>query len=148
MTFQDIQAAAKRDFQNGDTFIKIAERYKVSTKTVQRWAKAGHWRAEAVADNIVPLKAEFRERRERQPANINELEIVDFALEDLSAIMAAETVDVKAVGSIASALCRLIELRLKLKPRTASELADMAVALGLKPSDFAQELKERWSRTA
>jgi hypothetical protein len=44
--------------------------------------------------------------------------------------------DTRGIGGIATGLCRLIELRNKLVPKSAAELADMAIALDISPQEF------------
>lgn len=127
----------------------IAQRYGVSTKAIQRWAKDGAWKDQRT---VIPLSKrkpdpqkllEAEDRPIRQPSRINELEIVDLALSDLSAVLGGNC-EPKFMGSVASGICRLIELRLKLKPRTAAEVAELAMELGIEPSDFVAALKDKW----
>lgn len=50
------------------------------------------------------------------------------------------------LGSALNGLATLIKLEKELKPATAAELAQQAMALGIKPGEFMQQLREAWER--
>lgn len=139
------------------TMEAIAQKFSVNRRTIERWAKDKDWSAKKRANNVVSIHQERPvsdeppiARVRRKADDIDELEIVTLALIDLSAdlSMGGGEVDIRGKAAVAGALCKLIELRLKLKPRTAAEVADMAIALGLKPHEFANELRQRWQSRA
>jgi transposase-like protein len=153
---------AKQALLAGETIASIASRLGVSRRTIERWADDGAWR-EQRASNVVSLPApkpakaqkatpcspEPVPRIRRQRGQIDEIEIVEIAITDLAAAMgAASSEDLRSLGSLAGGLCRLIELRLKLQPRTAAELAEQVLALGVSPAEFINELKQRWAQSA
>ncbi|MUH00817.1 hypothetical protein F7734_54535 [Scytonema sp. UIC 10036] len=52
---------------------------------------------------------------------------------------------VKSLEAAAIALARLLELRQKMTPPTAVDLAERAIELGIDPHMFMRELKEKWA---
>lgn len=49
--------------------------------------------------------------------------------------------------AIALALCKLIELRVKMNPPTVLDLVERAIDLGFGPDEFLSELKRRWNES-
>lgn len=147
----------------------IAAQFGLASRTVERWAKndpEGEWFTLRQAKKVVsinqpakpkphpvnnpnptPAREPVRVRR-RDRGEIDELELVDIALCDVSAVMGGGEIDAKGIGSCATALCRLVELRLKLKPRSVAELAELAIGLGVSPAEFARELRQAWEKRA
>lgn len=157
------QEAKRLCAEEGLTQGEAADRLGVSRRTVERWASEDGWGAMKKAQKVVPIgeakkpkpkpaqtpKDEpVRVQRRRQAGEIDELELVDLALSDVSAIMGSGEVDARSIGSCAGALCKLIELRLKLKPRSAAELAELAIGLGVNPAEFAREVRQAWEKRA
>jgi hypothetical protein len=143
-TSKEIRKLVERDFVAGETLGAIAARYNLSTKTIQRWATVGAWRERRkVLPMVKPTKPAARPAR-RTPPKIDELAIVNLALANLSDAL-DRSPDPRALGSIAAGLCRLVDLRLKLKPRTAADIADLVIELGIDPSAFVTELKRQWN---
>lgn len=149
---------AEQLFLSGETIAAVAEQVGVNRRTIERWANEGAWRekrgvvpiaeAKKPKPDQPPRDEVVRVNRRRRAGEIDELELVDIALSDVSAVMGSGEIDAKGIGSCASALCRLIELRLKLKPRSAAELAEMALNLGVNPAEFARELRQAWEKRA
>jgi hypothetical protein len=163
-----IQDKAKEAFLAGETIAAIATRFEMSRRQIERWAKAGNWREAKEAlgkTNVVPMqkpKAVVQTtappmRSKRKASEIDELQIVELAIADLSAAMYAASnssddngkgIDVRALGGLAGGLVRLLEYRRKICPPTAAELAELAIAIGYSPETFMQALHEAWRRQA
>lgn len=147
---------AEKLFNQGEKIATIAARLGVSRRTIERWAGEGAWR-EKRSSNVVTIKpkdftADSNEsppptRRRSRGGEIDELQIVNDAIGDVAYVLSGD-IPHGAIGSCATALCRLIELRLKLKPRTAADLAELAIGLGMSPGDFARELRIAWEKRA
>jgi transposase-like protein len=164
-----IQDKAKTAFLAGETIAAIARRFEMSRRQIERWAEAGNWREEKKAlgkTNVVPMQKPNAKpqtttapptRSKRKASEIDELEIVELAIADLSAAMYAASkssddngkgIDVRALGGLAGGLVRLLEYRRKICPPTAAELAELAIALGCSPETFMQALHETWRKQA
>jgi hypothetical protein len=159
-----VQDKAKTAFLAGETISAIATRFEMSRRQVGRWANAGGWREEKEAlgkSNVVPMQKPNAKpqtttapptRSKRKASEIDELEIVELAIADLSAAMYAasngEGIDVRALGGLAGGLVRLLEHRRKICPPTAAELAEMALALDMTPAEIVAELKAKWQQRA
>jgi hypothetical protein len=72
-------------------------------------------------------------------------EILDDAISILSE--ALPEARVRSAEATALALCKLLELRQKLSPPSALDLAEKAIELGISPTEFMRELKEGWRLT-
>jgi hypothetical protein len=127
--------------------------------TISGWAKAGDWQARKLAMAEAPgeaAKVPHKAKTAPPPPPATDLgsyrtkktnlEHVRTAIEQVvqSICDARATSDLRAIGSLATALVKLIELEGKLSPATASELAARAVDLGLDPEQFMAELAEQW----
>lgn len=140
-------------------------------KTIYNWCKQENWEAQNIASASAPAQAaklpHKAHRRDMPatpppsttssqpspPANLDahrvkrtNLEHVRVAIEQvvLSISDARHTQDLRAIGSLATALCKLIELEGKLAPSTAAGLAARAIELGLDPEQFVETLAEQW----
>lgn len=153
---------AKALFMQGVTISDIARQLDVARRTVQRWKDEGNW--ETLKASITPPRAERpkiidlhaprpepapRPRRQ-PPGEMDLLQTVEFAIADASTVLssASEMNNAQGFGSAAGALVRLIELRLKLQPLTAKDLAEAAIRMGLRPNEFMQELRDAWQKQA
>lgn len=147
----------------------IAQKLGVSRRTVERWAtedEEGKWtdlktarkvvgisEARAAREDVAP-----RPKRSQKAEDFKPLQLVDLALNDVSGMMAGREcmgddgpitmISGRDMAGLASALCKLIELRLKLAPPTAEALAERAIALGYSPQEFAAELRRQWQQQA
>ncbi|MBE9178615.1 helix-turn-helix domain-containing protein [Oculatella sp. LEGE 06141] len=149
---------AKQALLAGETIASIAQRLGVSRRTIERWADDGNWREQKVISiNAKPKqsgildsspKKEPAPRRQRGGGDIDELEIIDLAISDLSATLSGGETDARSLGSIAGALVRLLEYRRKVMPKSAADLADMAIALDISPREFILTLQEKWQERA
>lgn len=143
-------------------------------KTIYNWCQTENWQAQAIASHRQPAQAAKLPHKARnreipatpppgastgpsqpppQPTNLDahrvkrtNLEHVRVAIEQvvLSISDARHTQDLRAIGSLATALCKLIELEGKLAPSTAAGLAARAIELGLDPEQFVETLAEQW----
>lgn len=52
---------------------------------------------------------------------------------------------VRSAEATVLALCKLLELRQKLAPPTAADLAERVLELGISPYEFVKELREKWN---
>ena len=80
----------------------------------------------------------------RQRPKLDDLTLLDNGIADLSAEVAA--VEAKSKEGCATAMANLIKVKRELFPPTAEELAEMAVSLGITPSDFLTALQRRWAK--
>jgi transposase-like protein len=160
------RAAVKRAYLDStDSMAQVAQRFGLTSRTVERWASEEGWAAErkgrslsnepakAVVTEVLPTEPMPKPQpiaRRRATEQIDELEIIDTAILDIRAAMGggSDSVDLRSLGSAASGLCRLVELRLKLQPKTAADLAKQAMQLGIKPETFLQALAEQWQQQA
>jgi len=56
--------------------------------------------------------------------------------------------DERSLGGLAGGLVRLLEYRRKISPPTAALLAEMVLALGISPTEFVRELRDKWQLKA
>lgn len=148
-------------YKRGVSVGAIAKEIGAGRRTVERWRNAGDWdrdadlepvEVKAVATSIVPATLAVDMHRDRPLKHqrgvrrIDEVLIVEDAIEALSGLLQRDNISVNSpgVGSTASALVRLLEYRRKLEPPTASELAEVAIAQGISPHEFMEELQKQW----
>lgn len=155
-------------FLKGASIPAILKELGIGRRTVERWRKAGNWDAaialpgetqkvdQAIEDreiaaqtaesNVVDLRRDRPRRERRTMSRIDEVLIIEDAIESLSDLLARDNISVNSpgVGSTASALVRLLEYRRKISPPTATELAEAAIAHGIAPEDFITELQKQW----
>lgn len=150
--------AKELSLKQGLTQAAIAQKLGVSTRTVERWASQDGWGARRTAQQAkkvisIASKPKHPEghtsphRRERR--TIDELETVEGAICSLALLIDFSNdhdhqIDTRGIGGIASALVRLLEYRRKISPPTAAALADQVIELGISPSEFVGELKQKW----
>lgn len=153
---------AEKAYINGveRSLAAIATRFSLGKRTVEKYAAEHDWDAKRKAGKVVaiskpkpitdsaPRDEVAYVRTRRQAEEINELEVVRLAIGDVSAMMGGSEIDARGMGSCASALCKLVELHLKLKPRTAADLADLLIASRIPVREFVQILKERQQASA
>jgi transposase-like protein len=152
----DRKDQAKALFLNGETIQAIADRFDISRRTVERWADAGNWREEKEQQsNVVPLAKPKQPKLATHPPvrvplrrseGLDDLEVIEGAIAELAA--ALPDADDKSKGGIANALRGLVEYKRKLRPPTATELAQQVIELGISPTEFVRELKEKWQHRA
>lgn len=151
---------------SNNTLEEVAYQFGVSERAIKGKASAGKWAERRRGQNVIPIadkepRAAKRRsldsdalpripRPKRRTEEISELEIIENAIVNLDSLFNAicEIGDLRGVGGAAGALCKLVELRMKLKPKTAAELAEMAIELGITPTEFAFQLREKWQLRA
>ena len=144
-----VRSAAEKAYVSGSaTLAEIAKQFGVSDRTVEKWSADDHW--ETKRANVRKV-VEFARPEHVNPrpvrgvssdGDINPLTLVDEAIYELSGSLAGAIGKDKA--SISNALRSMLEYREKLRPKTAGEIADQIIALGIAPAEFVAELKARW----
>jgi hypothetical protein len=121
--------------------------------TISGWAKAGDWHARKLAMTEAPgeaAKVPHKAKTAPPPPPATDLGSYRTKKTNLEHVRTAieqvvqSICDARAIGSLATALVKLIELEGKLSPATASELAARAVELGMDPEQFMTALAEQW----
>lgn len=127
---------------SGKSLEAIAAEFGVSLRSVETRSAEEQWAK--CRDRLAPKKSEDKPRRpRRQSTGVDELEVVDAAIADLSADLTDSPI--RSKESAATALVRLLEYREKLVPMTAADLAARAIELGISPEKFVEELREQWA---
>lgn len=158
---------AKGMYDAGVGFAEISRRLGVAKSTLVRWSKEDSWRelklvAEVPAEIKLPKAKAVRVKPEtpRSQPPVDELaprrqrkslaESVRTARETLADAIttAADRQAFQALGPMATGLCRLAELELKLNPVSAKELVARAIELELGPDEFLNTLAEEWELRA
>lgn len=152
---------AKRLYlEKGWTHAAIASHLGKSTRTVERWASADGWGG-LKQSKVVQIDRPKPEREAADAAStrpprrvcagrsqeVDELEVINGAIADLSAALASAE-DVRSMGGLAGGLVRLLEYRRKTNPPTAAELAEQVLSLGINPAEFVRELRDKWQLKA
>jgi hypothetical protein len=135
-----------------ESLASVALRFGVSKRAIEDKSAEGGWEALKTAGHV---GAEVEERpepvarpsRSRRTGRIDEVDEIDHAITQLSGWISGGA-EPKSLEGCASALAKLIELRRKLVPATAAELAEQVLALGISPAEFVHELKEKWQQRA
>lgn len=147
---------AKDDYVSGDeSLAAIALRFGISKRAVEKRASDEGWAALRQAQSGSKATARVSKpaplpppTRRSGPQDFDEIEILTSAIASLSGILSGGSEDTRGIGSVATGLCRLIELRNKLLPKTAADLADMAISLGISPQEFIRALSDKWEKQA
>jgi len=153
------RAEAKRLYLDKNwTQAAIATHFSVSARTVERWASGDGWGALKQSKVIqlnerpeksasAPAAAPAPRPRPGRSHEIDELEVVNLAIADLSSALSGSE-DERSLGGLAGGLVRLLEYRRKISPPTAALLAEMVLALGISPTEFVRELRDKWQLKA
>jgi hypothetical protein len=126
---------------------ELADKFGVSDRSVQNWAKAENWDAERTAEKVIEFARQPRSERPSIRGVIdpsNAIAIADLAIKDLQVLLIDSDMSGKDKAAISNSLRQWLEYREKLQPKTAADLADQVIALGIPISEFVRELKERW----
>ena len=146
----------KEAYINSDeSLASLALRFGVSKRALEGEAAAQSWKALKDAKKLAGLPVKAKEQKNaiarsgtsrRTTSALDEIEILETAIADMSAaLVLAET---KSKEGCASALAKLLELRRKLVPTTAEEIADQCMTLGISPEDFIDALRQQWQERA
>ena len=146
------------------TYADIAKQVGKTPRTVERWANAEEpsWaeqRKQTAEQREQYAKVTSIEEARKRPSNprpvrkldgpIDELESIDGAIATLATALTGtgdghNAAPANSLGSIAGGLCKLIELRRKIAPPTAVDLAHQLLELGITPQEFVEELRDQW----
>lgn len=146
----DWEAIRKHWQQTGASSQAIADKFGVSKRAVDE--RLPKWRdTEKLPQKVVPIQSAkaashppTRPRRHVNGEELEELEVINLAIADLAAALGSGETDSRSLGGIAGGLVRLLEYRRKIQPRTAAELAEVAIAMGVSPDQFMAALREQW----
>ena len=163
------RAEVKQDYELGVAVATIARSHSVDRGTIYAWAKASAWeRPEPPEDDAIdkfapPTVPTIRPKPGAggsgggggdQPAGVGPAPAgppdVDMVLmttiSNLSRAIAASMAgrDFRPVAQLAQALIKALETWDKRHPLSAADLADLAVAMRVKPQDFIEALGEAW----
>ncbi len=129
---------------SGESYAAIATRFDVSERAVEKRASEEGW-----ARSRTEIHAEVRPAPKPRPiparGTVDEISVLENAIADLSAGIADGETPIKSKEAAATALVRLLEYREKLMPPTAADLAERAIALGISPEQFIEELRQAWA---
>jgi hypothetical protein len=139
----------KAYLEGAESYASLAMRFGVGKSTIEARASAEGWAALKKQGKapVPPQKPQIRPRV-TQGNTLDEVEIIEGAIISLSGYLLGGAEDTRGIGSIAGGLCKLIELRNKLVPKNATDLADMAIELGITPKDFIRALSDKWQERA
>jgi hypothetical protein len=134
-----------------ESLAAIAMRFGISKRAVEQRASDEGWAALRKGQSqpkTTRTPAPTPPTSRRHPQELDEVEIINDAIASLSGILSGSMEDTRGIGGIATGLCRLIELRNKLVPKTAADLADIAIALDISPAEFISALNNQWQKKA
>lgn len=163
---------AEKAYVNGieRSLAAIATRFNLGKRTVEKYASEHDWDAKRRANKVVTISPaqpkrslSFSEDAPRKPqlsrvrgsSEIDDMEIVDGALASLSAALTSGTLQMsdgevrysvsgRDLAACASALIKVLEYRRKINPTSVAALAEMAIELGINPTEFMAELSRQW----
>jgi len=162
------RSEVKQDYEAGVAVATIARSHSVDRGTIYAWAKAGDWQrpeppeSDEINQFQPPSPSTIRPKPGAsgsggggdQPAGVGPAPAgppdVDMVLmttiSNLSRAVAASMAgrDYRPVAQLAQALIKALETWDKRHPMTAADLADLAVAMRVKPQDFIEALGEAW----
>jgi hypothetical protein len=134
-----------------ESLASVALRFGVSKRAIEDKSAEGGWEALKTAGTVAETEERspepVRRPTKRRNGRIDEVDEIDHAITQLSGWIGGGA-EPKSLEGCASALAKLIELRRKLVPLTAAELAEQVLALGISPAEFVTELKEKWQQRA
>jgi hypothetical protein len=138
-----------------ESLAAVAMRFGVSKRAIEDKSAEGGWEALKTAGTVAEVETETEERSpepvrrptKRRSGRIDEVDEIDHAITQLSGWIGGGA-EPKSLEGCASALAKLIELRRKLVPLTAAELAEQVINQGISPVEFVRELKEQWQQRA
>lgn len=153
------QLAGKTYAETDLTLSQIAEKFKVSDRTVQTWSVEDKWELQRTAhreSNKPPNVVAFRQHHKLDdPPNArvihksdDPLEIATMTIKDLQGEMAAN-IGGRDMAAIAKELREWVKYRDELlKPKTAKEFADQLIASGVSIAEFLAVVEEHLAVSA
>jgi hypothetical protein len=161
------RSEVKQDFEAGVAVATIARSHSVDRGTIYAWAKAGDWQrpeppeppeidkfAPPTVPTIRPKPGAGGSGSGDQPAGVGPAPagppdvdaVLMTTIANLSRAIAASMAgrDYRPVAQLAQALVKALETWDKRHPMTAADLADLAVAMKIRPEVFVKALGEAW----
>ncbi len=161
------RAEVKADYEAGVAVATIARSHSVDRGTIYAWAKAGDWQRPEPPESpeidkfAPPTVATIRPKPGAggsgsgdqpagggpAPAGPPDVDMVLMTtISNLSRAIAASMAgrDYRPVAQLAQALVKSLETWDKRHPLSAADLADLAVAMRIKPQDFIEALSAAW----
>ncbi len=161
------RAEVKADYEAGVAVATIARSHGVDRGTIYAWAKASDWQrpqppeddaidkfAPTTTSTIRPKPGAGGSGSGDQPAGGGPAPagppdvdaVLMTTISNLSRAIAASMAgrDFRPVAQLAQALIKALETWDKRHPLSAADLADLAVAMRVKPQDFIEALGEAW----
>jgi hypothetical protein len=144
-----IKSQVKRAYVAGATIADLAEKFKISERSIERWSAAEHWDAERKADNVIEM---VRQPQAHRPPPARDVKLLADAVEIADRTICGLEAELancrgKDYASVASCLRAWVEYRDKIRPVTLDQLIDKVVqTLGeweLSPTDFVKGLRDR-----
>lgn len=164
---QDKKKQAEALFMQGVSISDIARKLDVARRTIQRWKDEGGWEAIKstlpTTPKVIPIASKPKPVNNDPPPHRNPPSLRTKADSKDSIAIAEEVIqdlqtELVGVGdtplsgrnraALANCLKVWVEYRDKLQPKTAADLAEMAIALGISPVEFMNELKRQWEKRA
>lgn len=139
--------------QNGASAQALVDRFGVGLRSVE--ARMPEWRSHEKPPKVIAIG----DRKPKEPSthppirpripkgDLDELEIIDNAIVMLSTALSGE-VPAQSLGSIAGGIVKLFDRRDKVQPKTAIDVAQMALSLGLSPIELARAMREECQNKA
>jgi len=161
------RAEVKADYEAGVAVATIARSHSVDRGTIYAWAKAGDWKrpeppeSDEIDKFAPPTVATIRPKPGAggsgsgdQPAGVGPAPagppdvdaVLMTTIANLSRAIAASMAgrDYRPVAQLAQALVKSLETWDKRHPLTAADLADLAVAMKVRPEQFIEALSAAW----
>lgn len=164
---QDKKKQAEALFMQGVTISDIARKLDVARRTIQRWKDEGDWegikdalptttKVISIASKPKPVNTDSTPHRNPPSLRVkadskDSLSIAEEVIQDLQSelIGVGDTpLNGRDRAALANCLKAWVEYRDKLQPKTAADLAEMAIGLGINPAEFMTALKEQWAKRA
>lgn len=140
----------KAYLEDGESYASLALRFNVGKSTIEARASSEGWAAlkKGGVSRVNQGDTPKPQIRTRMPSTqgIDEIEIIEDAIAKMSADL--HVAEPKSAEGAANAIAKLIELHNRLTPKTAADLADMAIELGISPKDFVRALSDKWQERA
>lgn len=127
---------------SGKSLEAIAAEFGVSVRSIETRSSEEGWASSR--DQVAPKPVNKPRPTSRDRAEVDEVEVLEAAIADLSAGIADGDTPIKSKEAAATALVRLLEYREKLMPKSATDLAARAIELGISPEAFLEELRQAW----
>ena len=131
------------------SYRELAARFNVSFGTLQDVAKRESW-VKGYDKTHDKIKEQTRVKLAEEKATIKakgiaaDLQVLDSAIATLA--LSATTVEPKSQEGAYNAIANLIKIKNQIAPPSAEDLADIAIANGIKPEEFILALAQKWQQ--